>query len=171
MSNSLSPASFVAQMVSDFCVPIILGQAKRDAPVQGVELDPAGREQLGLKGDGFTVVYPVEDVPVYLDLAGNRSTLWFERGDAVSALSIVEKALERNFPTIKRTHDLERDRPGLRSRIYEGELGKGILVQIDIAYPDPKSGAEMANRFMVRVFSLLMPGAPNPLSAQGGVKP
>lgn len=138
--------------------------------MQGVELDQVGRERLGLKGEGFTVVYAIGDIPVYLDLAGNRSTLWFERGDAVGALPLVEKALERSFPAIARTHDLERDRPGLRSRLYEGELGNGILVQIDIAYPDSRSGAELADRFMVRVFSLLLPGAPNPLHSQGGAR-
>jgi hypothetical protein len=158
----MSPGPFVAHMLAEYCIPILSGRASVPSPAKGAVLQQPDRERLGLRGDGSTVSYNVGGTQVFLDLAGNRSQLWFEHPDARTALPQVESALARAAPSVKRTHDVPRTRPGLRGRIYEGQIGAGILVQVDVAYPDPAGAAQ--NNFLVRVFSLLVPGAPDPFA-------
>jgi hypothetical protein len=166
MAKTLTPGPFAAQMVGEFCIPVLVGKAKEPAPVQGAWLTPAQRRQFNLPAGGRTVAYDLGDSYfVFLDIQNNRTQMWFAHPDAGRSLKLVEDALKRAAPKLKQIHDVERTRPGLRTRAYEGELSKSVIAQVEIVYPDPKDAGAAQNLFMVCVYGLVEPGGSDPLPA------
>jgi hypothetical protein len=169
MAKTLTPGRFTAQMVAQFCIPVMVGQAKEPSPVDGVWLSPAQRRQFGLSSGGRTIAYALGNAQVFLDVQNNRTQMWFEHPDAERSLKLVEDTLKRAASKLEQTHDVERTRPGLRTRIYMADLASGVVAQVEIAYPDPAGAGDAKNRFMMRVYAMTHPNAPDPFPAIRGM--
>ncbi|MBI1186096.1 MAG: hypothetical protein GC206_01920 [Alphaproteobacteria bacterium] len=139
----LTPARLAAQLVTDFCIPVISGKVSGKPPVEGRPLTPEERGRLGRRGYGATVFYPVGQDAVMLDLGGATSTVLFEKADCVAAAEIMDAALKRAFPAIQQIADEPHaQNPDLRARGYALELGDRKRCTIEMGYPLPHASGD-----------------------------
>lgn len=150
----ISPSALVAQVVADVCLPVVAGAKPGQAPAEAIALSEAERrEQCGLTDPGRTAVYQLAEGDVFLDLAANRSMLWFGGRDARSGLAALEAALKRTGHDVKQTHDDERQTPGMRTRIYMFNVSPERVAQVEVAYMQPGPEATDEDRFKVAVYA------------------
>lgn len=155
----LTPARLAARLAIDFCLPVIAGAVRGRAPVEGRQLSAESRAKLGITGPGATVLYPVGEDAVMLDMAGAQSTLWFEGADAADAPHIVDDALRATYPHLRQVDDLPNQQdPQGRTRAYSVDLGAGKLCTIEMGYPTPE--AQGKRTFVMRVNALQRTAAP-----------
>jgi hypothetical protein len=133
---ALTPPRLAAQLVTEFCIPVIAGNVRGKAPVEGRPLTQEERGALGAQGYGATVMYMADGGSVLLDMGGANSTVWFRNADCIGAVDIVEAALKRDFPAIRPLTDEPNPQdPNLRSRGFALDLGGGKRCTIALGYP------------------------------------
>jgi len=151
----ITPAQLTARLAVEFCVPAITGSIKGVAPVEGRLLTADERVSLGLTVAGATMVYPIGDDAVLLDMAEASSTLWFNRADCVEAPALVDAALRAAFPAIDVIADIPNPQdPTMRARGYKVELGSGRVCNMDMGYPMAEAQGE-SRMFVLRVNALI----------------
>lgn len=169
-SGALTSARLTAQLAVEFCVPMITGAVQGQSPVAGHALTPEARAQLGITEKGATVMYPLGEDSVLLDMSGSRSTLWFVGADCVQAAPIVDAALRAAFPAIRQIGDDPNPQTQrARTRGYTLELGGGRVCTLEMGYP--LSGAEGESLIFVLRINALQRQAGAPAATPQPEKP
>jgi hypothetical protein len=146
-----SHAQLAAALAVDGALATIAGGVEGTAPVKGMRLRPEERAKLAVDPGGTTMFYPIGIGGVYLDLAGDKATVWFNDGDCEFGLPVFEEGLSLKYPNARQVEDVVNAKDGsMRSRSYEVELGSGRRAFIDVGYPADATGTR---QFAVRVFA------------------
>lgn len=147
----MSPGELTARLVADFCLPGIVGQEKGRPPVEGQNVVEEMRLKLGLKPGGRTVRYPLPDAPVFLDVQGAESQVFFRHDDARTAYDAINVAVKAAFPDLRFDDALLA--PPLRQRALVCRLDPDNVAIIEIIDPAPDAPADVRD-FAVRVIAL-----------------
>ncbi|NWG52256.1 MAG: hypothetical protein HXY28_00905 [Hydrogenophilaceae bacterium] len=147
----MTPGALAARLIVDFCLPGIIGKEKGRPPVEGQNVVDEMRLKLGLKPGGRTVRYPLAEAPVYLDVQGAESQVFFRHDDARAAYDAVNVAVKQAFP------DLSLDdvalAPPLRKRALLCRLDADNVAILEIIDPAPEAPADVRD-FAARVIAL-----------------
>lgn len=134
---------------------MIAGSVTAELPAERVPLNEQQRRDVGLTQPGVTLCCASASGPVFIDMARDRSQVWFVHQDARAVLASFEKELQRVHANARQASDLPHyETSDRRVRFYLVDLGSGRGAQVEVGYPAP--GQERADNdlFLVRVFAL-----------------
>ncbi|MBI1186097.1 MAG: hypothetical protein GC206_01925 [Alphaproteobacteria bacterium] len=155
----MSPGELAARLIADFCLPGILGQEKGRPPVEGQNVVEETRLRLGLKPGGRTVRYPLSEAPVFLDVQGAESQVFFRHDDARTAYESINAAVKAVFPDL--SLDDAMTTPPLRTRALLCRLDADNVAILEIIDPAPDAPADVRD-FAARVIALKRTEPPPP---------
>lgn len=163
----VAPARVLAHLVTDFCLPVIMGQVQMRPPA--VPQQPLGKSEraaLGFTGEGRTTAFRLASTDVFLDLAGIRSLVWFVHDQAKVVHGEVEKAVLSKFPVLRLMKEGPLGSDGLQQRIFVGDLSETRRAQVEFAYPAANARCDPLLSVRVLAFSIneqvLFEPLPNP---------
>lgn len=139
--------SQLATKLVEGCLAHIAGNAQAKVPIAPVPITDIERADVGLKQGGQTLLYPLGDTGVFVDLDGAVATVWYMKGDYESGLQTLEASLKANH-RVKQLKDEGQGVPKHRVRSYEVDLGGKRLAHVIAEYAERGAQKE---RFLVRV--------------------
>jgi hypothetical protein len=108
-------------------------------PVKPEVLTDGEAQDMGLPPGGTVLCYPIGDKPVFFDMAGSRTVIWFSGADADRAPAHLDAELKRAYPGgVKQVIDAEHPQESdLRVRAYDVKLSDGLMATIEVSYSKP----------------------------------
>jgi len=144
----------VAQLVVEAAIAGIAGTVRGKFPIAPVILNAEQCGELGLPPGSNTMFYPLDKSGVFYDVDEARSTIWYTGADASKALSAVENAVLRAYPTAKQAKDdTDAREADMRVRTYDVKLPQGRLAIVQLSYPTPQSRAP---KFVAQVTGMVI---------------
>jgi len=148
------PSEVVAQLVVEAAIAGIAGTVRGKFPIAPVILNAQQCGELGLPPGSNTMFYPLDKSGVFYDVDEARSTIWYTGADAPKALSAVENAVLRAYPSAKQAKDDDDPREAdMRVRTYDVKLPQGRLAIVQLSYPTPHSRAP---KFVAQVTGMVV---------------
>lgn len=141
----LTPSKLAVQLVEG-SLAHIAGRTQAQVQILPVQVSDLERASVGLTGVGQTMMYPLGQTGVFIDLSGSVATIWFVGGDFDRGLEAFESMLKSQ--RAKRLKDEASPEARQRVRSYEVELGGGRLAHVIVEYAERGAARE---RFLVRV--------------------
>ena len=130
----------VAQLLVEAAIAGVAGNVRGKFPIAPVILTAQQCGELGLPPGSNTMFYPLDKSGVFYDVDGSCSTIWYSGADAPKALSTVENAVKRAYPTAKQAKDEDDPREAdMRVRTYDVKLPQGRLAIVQLSYPMPQA--------------------------------
>ena len=130
----------VAQLLVEAAIAGIAGTVPGKFPIAPVILNAQQCGELGLPPGSNTMFYPLDKSGVFYDVQESCSTIWYSGADAPKALSTVENAVKRAYPSAKQAKDEDDPREAdMRVRTYEMTLPQERLAIVQRSYPTPQA--------------------------------
>src|SRR5690349_6197872 len=130
----MKPSEAVAQLVVEAAIAGVAGTVRGKFPIAPVILNAQQCGELGLPPGSNTMFYPLDKSGVFYDVDDARSTIWYSGADAPRALSTVEAAVLRAYPSAKQAMDENDPREAdMRVRTYDVKLPQGRLAIVQLS--------------------------------------